>query len=169
MRLGSPGAACGAAAACGSVRGMALGREPLFSVVYHSSETPGQGSIDRSELLAHARAKNRVIGVTGMLLAENGRFVQELEGPESVVRELMATIAADPRHEHVRILLEEPIAARRFPDWAMAEGHLTELETLQPVEYTEAIVAARDALPDPPSRVERVLNWFRSRPVVPVE
>lgn len=148
---------------------MALGREPLYSVVYHSSETPGQGSIDRAELLAHARARNRVVGVTGMLLAENGRFVQELEGPESVVRELMATIAADPRHEHVRILLEEPIAARRFPDWAMAEGHLTELETLRPVEVTEAIVAAREALPDPPSRAQRVVEWFRSRPVVPVE
>lgn len=138
-----------------------MSRGPLYSVVYHSAATPGFDSVDLAELLTQARAKNRAQGVTGMLLAENGRFLQALEGPEETIRGLMATIGADPRHEHVRVLAEEPIRARRFPDWAMAEGHVGELETLPLAEYAEALLAARDELPAPLSRVERLAAWFR--------
>lgn len=143
---------------------MATTRERLVSIVYHSAGNPAISSIDLDELLTQARAKNRATGVTGMLLAENGRFLQVLEGPEGAVRDLMETIADDPRHEHVRVLDEAPIQARRFPDWAMAQGHVGEIETLPLAEYMEALVTARGELPDPPGLVERVLDWFRGRP-----
>lgn len=140
---------------------MAAGGAGLFSITYHSAATPGFDSIDLAELLTQARSKNRATGVTGMLLAENGRFLQALEGPEPAVRALMDTIAADPRHEHVRVLAEESIAARRFPDWAMAEGHVGELEARPLDEYTEALVDAREELPEPLTRVERIAAWLR--------
>lgn len=97
-----------------------------------------------------------------MLLAENGRYVQLLEGPEDEVRGLMARIAEDPRHEHVRILAEEAVTARRFPDWAMARGHVGEIESLPLEEHLETLLEARDELPAPPTARTRLRAWFHA-------
>ena len=48
-----------------------------------------------------------------------GRFLQVLEGPESAVRRLYATIRADPRHTNVETLLTTSAAERTFPNWEM--------------------------------------------------
>lgn len=137
-------------------------RPSLLSIVYHSVATPGQSSLDLDELLTTSRVRNRAESITGMLLAENGRFVQLLEGPEDAVRALMDRIAADPRHEHVRLLEEEVVPTRRFPDWAMAHGRVGEVESLPLTDYVAALLEARDSLPQPMSRTERLLAWFRS-------
>jgi hypothetical protein len=134
----------------------------MLSVIYHSAATPGLSSFDVDEIISASRIRNRRNGVTGMLLLENGRFLQALEGPEDEVRALMVQIEEDQRHEHVRILTEEFQAGRRFPDWAMARGHVAELEALALDEYFEALLDARDELPAAPTRTERILAWFRS-------
>ena len=136
-------------------------KPPILSVIYHSAATSGLSSMDVDEILAASRTRNRHDGVTGMLLMENGRFLQVLEGPEDAVRALMERIAEDPRHEHVRILVEEVQAGRRFPDWAMARGHVAELESMALDEYFEALLDARDELPPAPTRTERIRAWFR--------
>ena len=87
--------------------------------MYESSATEGFGAADLAALLTQARARNRAFGVTGMLLTESGWFLQALEGPELIVKNLMASIKRDPRHAHVRVLAEETVQRRRFPDWAM--------------------------------------------------
>lgn len=139
-----------------------LGAKPrLRSVVYHSAATPGLSSFDVDEILTASRVRNAAGAVTGMLLSENGRFLQALEGPEDTVRDLMSRIAEDPRHEHVRILVDEAVPARRFPDWAMARGHVGEIESLPLEEYWEALQDARDELPAAPTRAARVRAWFR--------
>ena len=134
----------------------------ILSVIYHSAATSGLSSLDVDEILAASRTRNRRNGVTGMLLLENGRFLQALEGPEEEVRALMARIEQDPRHEHVRILVEETQAGRRFPDWAMARGHVAELESMALDEYFEALLEAREELPPAPTRTERIRAWFRA-------
>lgn len=144
-----------------------LGTEPrILSVLYHSAATPGLSSFDVDEIVTASRVRNRQRDVTGMLLLENGRFLQALEGPEAEVRELMRRIEADDRHEHVRIMAEEHQAARRFPDWAMARGHVAELEALALDEYFEALLDAREELPAAPTRTARIVAWFQgsSRP-----
>lgn len=144
-------------------RDLVLGARPsILSVIYHSAAVAGLGSIDVDEILASSRSWNRHNGVTGMLLLENGRFLQALEGPEEAVRALMDRIAQDPRHEHVRVLVEETQSGRRFPDWAMAHGHVAELESMRLDEYFEALLEARDELPAAPTRTERIRAWFRS-------
>lgn len=136
----------------------------MLSVVYRSAATPGLADSDVEQLLAAARAKNRREGVTGMLLAENGRFLQALEGPEVVVRGLLTAIEADPRHEHMRILTHETVPARRFGDWAMAHGHIGEMESMPLAQYVEALMDARDELPVPPTRLQRAMGFLRPRP-----
>jgi hypothetical protein len=117
----------------------------LLSVIYRSVRTAGCGDVDLAELLLKARHANRAFGVTGMLLAQDGRFLQVLEGPETVVRNLLAAIARDPRHEQVEVLVDEVVQVRRFPDWAMAEGHIGEIEALPPAAYYEGLLMARGA------------------------
>jgi hypothetical protein len=92
----------------------------FFHLVYLSSARQGWGKSQLRALLEHARGKNFSLGVTGLLLHQEGRFLQVLEGEERVVRRLFDTIQADPRHHGCVSLLEENIAARQYPQWPMA-------------------------------------------------
>ena len=115
----------------------------LLSLIYESAATGQLTETDLIEILGQARASNSAFGVTGMLLSENGWFLQALEGPELVVNNLMAAIRADPRHSHIRLLAHETIQERRFPDWAMAHGHIGEVEALPLAQYYEALLMTR--------------------------
>ncbi len=148
---------------------MFAGRDRLLSITYHSAAIPGFDQGDLDDLLAASRTRNRARNVTGMLLMENGRFLQAIEGPEPAVRDLMATIAADPRHQHVRVLAEEQVASRRFPDWEMARGHVGEAESVPLARYGEVFAAAREDVEEDtesPTLGERLAAWARmlSRP-----
>ncbi|MGT2425583.1 BLUF domain-containing protein [Amnibacterium kyonggiense] len=114
----------------------------LLSIVYRSVQT---GDLDLADLLRQARGANRSAGITGMLLAQDGRFLQALEGPEPAVRSLLASIRRDPRHREVTVLVEEVVVARRFPDWAMGTGDLGGIEALPLADYYEGMLIARGA------------------------
>jgi hypothetical protein len=115
-------------------------------VVYRSVRSAGTAEVDLAALLEAARRANRASGVTGMLLTQDGRFLQALEGPEPVVRRLLASIARDPRHEQVTVLADEIVRARRFPDWAMAEGDIGGIEALPLADHYESLLIARGAV-----------------------
>jgi hypothetical protein len=90
---------------------------------------------DRAELdalLIKARANNRKLGITGMLIHHGGSFLQILEGQEAEVTALYDKIAQDPRHSHVLRLFRTPIRLRSFGDWTMGyvDGNLGELSRL---------------------------------------
>jgi hypothetical protein len=93
--------------------------DPLHAIAYASVATEPFDDARLEELLAASRASNARVGVTGMLLHREGRFIQFLEGPRSVLRELVSRISADPRHRAVRVLLEDPISQRQFAEWTM--------------------------------------------------
>lgn len=50
------------------------------------------------DLLASSRATNLKLGITGMLLQKDGRFLPVLEGAEETVVDLYRHFAVDPRH-----------------------------------------------------------------------
>lgn len=76
--------------------------------------------LDVEAILASSRRQNLRRGVTGILLFSGGHFAQLLEGSAQALRETMAAIDADPRHEAVTRLMEGPLAQRRFANWSMA-------------------------------------------------
>jgi hypothetical protein len=75
---------------------------------------------DLDDILAASRRNNPKLDVTGILLFENGIFLQFLEGPPDNVEALYHKIRTDSRHSNVMILLEQPAAKRRFSEWSMA-------------------------------------------------
>lgn len=72
-----------------------------------------------SDILAVSRERNRVDGVTGVILYQEGSFAQVLEGPEDAVRACFARIEKDRRHSGCTVILEEKADARLFENWDM--------------------------------------------------
>ena len=67
----------------------------IFQLIYRSTAARQLTPNELIELLEQSRAKNARLNITGMLLFHGGCFMQLLEGNETDVRELYATIAAD--------------------------------------------------------------------------
>ncbi len=71
-------------------------------------------------IILSARINNPLQGISGVLIFNGSAFMQILEGVPSEVDELAQRLAADKRHTNMSIRHEQPLAARSFPDWAMA-------------------------------------------------
>ncbi len=95
--------------------------QPLVSLLYISRATPHYRPEELPALLASASVRNAQRGITGVLLSYAGRFMQVLEGPQPVVQACFERIRCDPRHGPVVQVSLEPLAARRFPSWAMRD------------------------------------------------
>lgn len=137
----------------------------MLSLVYTSVARTPFSDGDLATLLMNSRATNRRLGLSGVLLHREGRFVQVLEGPEDAVRARYALIAADPRHGDVSLLLEETVDERRFGQWNM--GYRPTTDTLAGEIPGYADVAGH-ALGDALDRarlepaVRSMLDWFRA-------
>ena len=69
--------------------------------------------------------------------------MQVLEGDRAALSELIAQIAADPRHDNVQVVVDHQVKMRRYPNWSM--GILYKLEV---VDRIEAILAGADCSSD---------------------
>jgi Sensors of blue-light using FAD len=96
---------------------------PVFRLIYRSRSRIGGAERQRElgEIFSVARSSNKKLGVTGALLITDDEFVQTLEGPELVVRELYTKIYKDKRHEHLEVLESGDVSGRVFGRWAMAK------------------------------------------------
>lgn len=91
----------------------------IACLTYKSVATATPRASDFDVLVAKARARNRSLDVTGMLLFEDGCFLQTLEGPPEAVATLWTSIQRDKRHDHIEVLSEHMVATRVFSDWAL--------------------------------------------------
>ena len=139
----------------------------LRSLVYSSHTAAGLEEADLPALLAQCRANNERLGLTGILLFRDGRFLQLLEGPDATLRERMAIIADDPRHAGLRVLLEETPAQRLFPSWTMAYEAITDSMAAELPGYRSTFedididtdVDASATLP----ALRELIRWFQVR------
>ena len=97
--------------------------EQCVSLVYASrgracASDEGRAADVRS-ILEQAREHNSDLGITGLLLAANGHYLQVLEGPRAAVHALLERIQNDTRHEDVSVLLSADIEAPIFSAWSM--------------------------------------------------
>jgi hypothetical protein len=91
----------------------------LCSLVYRSRAVVSLSDYELYELVQSAQTRNAAESVTGLLLYDDGRFYQWLEGPVACVDRLMQSIVADRRHTEIEILSDKPSATRQFGDWTM--------------------------------------------------
>ncbi|WIE76745.1 BLUF domain-containing protein [Curtobacterium sp. MCSS17_007] len=134
----------------------------LQSLVYMSSAKEPFDDEALDAVLEHARTRNTVDGLTGMLVHRGGRFMQLLEGPYDAVMATYARILEDDRHDEVRLLVEESIHTRRFPEWSMAYDR--ESDGVEVPEGFSTFLDQGDQSADQ-SRPRELLRWFRNHPM----
>ena len=93
----------------------------LYQLIYQSQSLVPFEKEEIVTLLAGCRAYNATHNITGLLLyTPDGRFLQVLEGEESIVRSLyLNKISTDPRQFSCRIYSEGPALKRSFPNWPL--------------------------------------------------
>jgi hypothetical protein len=140
----------------------------LASIVYRSQAAAALSDYDIYELVQAAQTKNAQNAITGLMLYDEGRFYQWLEGPPENVARLMGAITRDPRHTNVEILSDKPASARQFGDWKMrlATSGARSIHSLNNVVVPS--VAELDDLRAHPDHARAVLAGF-SDDELPVE
>lgn len=91
----------------------------LCTLVYVSTATRLMTDEDLQAMLKKAVARNHINGLSGVLLYNDGSFMQCLEGTKAAVLETYGRIKVNPAHRGVTELLMEPIATRSFEGWDM--------------------------------------------------
>ena len=141
----------------------------LESLVYMSVAVDDLTDDQLVDMLREARLRNEALGVSGLLLAKGGRFMQVLEGPAWSVEDRFAAIERDPRHREVKSLSREPIDARRFDGWAMAFGNPSDAEVREEPGFS-TFLTERSGLPSglAGTPADWLLRWFRGRDLLDV-
>lgn len=137
----------------------------LLSIVYASSAAYPFGDEELAALLELSRKNNARSQLTGMLIYGGRHFLQVIEGPSDVLRERMSIIAADARHLDVRVLFQETIDQRQFPEWTMAFEPATDLQLEEIPGYRTSFSDIEDE--EDPQRslatLRELMHWFQDR------
>lgn len=91
----------------------------LCSLVYTSTASRPLAKSDFEHILDNARKRNIEEQVTGLLLFSEGKFMQYLEGPPSGVLKIFEIIKKSSLHQQITEVIQQPIGAREYGDWAM--------------------------------------------------
>lgn len=111
------------ASASGEMPGSAFrgpsGTPPLATIVYSSRAVSPLSDPELQDLMQTAQARNHREGVTGVVLYDDNRFFQWLEGPAAGVERIMGSIRNDRRHTDLQVLTQRTSTTRRFEGWDM--------------------------------------------------
>jgi lipopolysaccharide biosynthesis regulator YciM len=97
----------------------------LKQMVYVSFSEKDLSENDLEDFLTEIREKNKRQEVTGMLLYNEGSFIQVVEGGKDTIDALFKKLKNDPRHNTIVVLLDETINERSFPNWTMGYHKMT--------------------------------------------
>lgn len=140
----------------------------MRSIVYTSTQTRPITDTELAQILAVGREKNTALGVTGVLAHKGDNCLGILEGDDEVVGARFDQVRRDPRHTNVRVLLDEPIGQRAFPDWSMAFQPLDPLMQQVP-GFSDLFAPGQPSDPDfGMTRARGLLDWFRRHPLAPL-
>ena len=139
----------------------------LYHLIYQSQALVPFTASELEALLYQARAYNRQVHVTGLLLhSPDGRFLQILEGEDADVRELYyQRILSDPRHYQCQVLGEGNCAERSFADWNMGY-RVAQAEDLHALLQSGALNAPTRYGPKPtirPELMELLLDFVETK------
>ncbi len=135
----------------------------MFRVVYISSAIKPFSESELVDLLVKSREKNSQKGITGMLLYNDGNFMQLIEGKETAVKQLYTVISHDPRHHGHILLLNEQTSESLFGEWSMAFRNLTD-QNIQKIpgfsRFMDRALIAENFKKDPTGCLD-LLKMFR--------
>ena len=92
---------------------------PPYEILYISELSLATSLTSIAEILAQARKKNKLNGITGLLLFDGAHFIQVLEGDHDDVVAVMSRIENDDRHVGVQRLHESFVPQRQFQSFSV--------------------------------------------------
>lgn len=131
----------------------------MIQLIYRSAARSRLNQQQLTDLLTQARDRNAQHGLTGMLLYDDGSFLQVLEGEKEPLLELYARILLDPRHTEIVKLLERESDERQFGDWRMGFVSVTRIAVAIP-GYSEFLRLTGETA-SRGNQALRVLSQFR--------
>ncbi len=99
----------------------------LRQVFYVSRVRPGLRDADIADILSESRRRNRTRDITGALTVTDRHFGQFIEGHTVDLEPLLVSLARDPRHLELKVLVDRPSGKRFFSRWSMGFTYRLEL------------------------------------------
>jgi hypothetical protein len=113
----------------------------LHEILYFSQLAPNQPTDVVGHIVAQARARNAVEGITGLLVFDGMRFCQHFEGPRGNVLRLMQRLEADPRHVQMRVVYEGELLQRRYHAFDLGLAQVEDSEDIAIVQQFDGVEA----------------------------
>lgn len=143
----------------------------MGSLLYRSTALQPPTERELGQLIRSSQLRNRALGITGMLVYENGQYLQSLEGPPDAMEQIWSSIRRDPRHCSIEILKQTLTPGRMFSGWDMkllrrAPGDLKSREnSLQAIErlQDEVPLMTRLALEGEQDALTQIVQDFVAR------
>ncbi len=134
------------------------------TLVYRSRAAQPLSGIELVGLTEAAQARNRSESITGLVLYDDARFFQWLEGPDDSLSRVMNSISNDVRHTDIEILTCQRTGTRTFPGWDMKLA----LAGAAPAKWTREVITPShetlEALRRRPEMAAAVLERLAPRP-----
>ena len=101
----------------------------FLQAIYTSQSTADVGDAELSAILAVSIKNNQRSDVTGLLIFNQGTFMQVLEGSSAAVDATLHRIKRDSRHTKFNLLVRNISKTREFSRWDMAIRHICAADT----------------------------------------
>ncbi|MDZ7631602.1 MAG: BLUF domain-containing protein [Gemmatimonadaceae bacterium] len=108
-------------------------QHPIMTLTYRSRATAAMTPTRLRDLQRSAAARNRAEGVTGIVLYDDQRFFQWIEGPPDSIGRIWSSISRDVRHTDIDAISVHSSQTRLFSQWDLKLSlNRTELAGLLP-------------------------------------
>lgn len=94
----------------------------IYRLAYVSEATELFGPDDLSDIEQKSMSRNVELDITGILVMDEGKILQILEGEKALVIDLYERIAKDPRHELVKQVAGSDQDQRLLTSWNLVTG-----------------------------------------------
>lgn len=98
-----------------------------MQLIYHSTASELMSERSLEQLLTKSRENNKANNISGMLIYDDGSFIQVIEGSEKDLNLLLAKLYKDTRHKNFVEMNREYIEKRDFAEWSMGFRHSKDL------------------------------------------
>ena len=100
----------------------------MKQIIYISSAVKKMNDDDLIDILKTSRENNKKNDISGMLLYDNGSFIQVLEGTDSLVDNTFINIQNDERHNNILVMQNKDVDFREFADWSMGFENISNID-----------------------------------------
>ncbi len=118
------------------------------SICYISKEVISSDDLGYSNLFQSLLKFNSKNDITGILLYNEGFFLQVLEGDKNTLHHLMELIQRDTRHQELLIILDKPIQHRIFKHYSTGFSIIENTEAIKDLNAYLSISHAGEEYPD---------------------